>query len=154
MQILPATLADVPQLVQMARHYHQQTRFRSFDFNAAKLAQSLAAIVEHRTGSHCFFVAKRNDNSLVGGLIGCVETHMFSDQVVATLVHYDVDQASRMSGAGYRLLLAFRKWAENRGAVELNVGINSGVHLDKLDRFLRKLGFVITGGNYSMMLGA
>ena len=43
--------------------------------------------------------------------------------------------------------------AENRGAYELAVGINSGTDLGKMDSFLRKLGFELTGGNYSMGLG-
>jgi len=57
-----------------------------------------------------------------------------------------------MSGAGLKLLVAFRKWAENRGVFELSVGINSGVELEKMDRFLKKLGFRQTGGNYALSL--
>ncbi|MDD4855789.1 MAG: hypothetical protein PHU41_08110 [Sulfuricurvum sp.] len=47
---------------------------------------------------------------------------------------------------------AFRKWAENRGAVELSAGVNSGTHIDKTDKFLRRLGFIQTGGNYALAL--
>src|SRR3990167_2586350 len=150
MQIRSAQLDDVPHLVEMGRRYHQFTRFRTFDYNAQKVAKTLAAVVQQKTGTHCFFVAQRDDGSLVGGLIGCIEAHIFSDQPVATLVHYDVDPESRMSGAGYRLLLAFKKWAENRKAVEINAGVNSGVDLQKMDRFLRKLGFDLMGGNYCL----
>ncbi len=57
-----------------------------------------------------------------------------------------------LGGAGMRLLATFRKWAENRGAVELSAGVNSGVALDKIDRFLQRLGFQRTGGNYSLSL--
>ncbi|MHB1238746.1 MAG: ABC transporter transmembrane domain-containing protein, partial [Gallionella sp.] len=90
----------------------------------------------------------------VGLLIGCLERHIFSDeQIVASLIHYDVLAGKRMGGAGLRLLSAFRTWAENRGAFELNAGISSGTDLVKLDRFMRKLGFQQTGGNYSLMLG-
>lgn len=85
-------------------------------------------------------------------MIGCVEQHFFSEQLVASIIHYDVLPEKRMGGAGLRLLTAFRKWAENRGAFELSAGINSGIELDKMDRFLRKLGFQQTGGNYSLRL--
>jgi hypothetical protein len=57
-----------------------------------------------------------------------------------------------MGGAGLRLLTAFRGWAENRRVFELSVGINSGANLDKTDRFLTRLGFKHTGGNYVMAL--
>ena len=63
------------------------------------------------------------------------------------MIHYDVLAEKRMGGAGLRLLTAFRKWAENRGAHELSTGVN-------MDRFLRKLGFRLTGGNYSFTLNA
>jgi N-acetylglutamate synthase-like GNAT family acetyltransferase len=104
-------------------------------------------------GSHCFFVAEDSAGTPVGGIIGCVEPHFFSNRLVASVIHYDVLPEKRMGGAGLRLLMAFKKWAENRGAVELNAGVNSGTDLEKLDSFLRRLGFKLTGGNYSLMLG-
>lgn len=85
--------------------------------------------------------------------IGCVERHFFSGRFVASVIHYSVLPEKRMGGAGLRLLMAFRKWAENRGAFEINAGVNSGTDLDKLDGFLRRLGFKLTGGNYSLALG-
>ncbi|WP_295051469.1 hypothetical protein [Sulfuricurvum sp.] len=42
--------------------------------------------------------------------------------------------------------------AENRGAEELSAGVKSGTHIDKTDKFLRRLGFVQTGGNYALAL--
>lgn len=152
MKIRNARLDDVPILVQLGANYHSQTRFRNFDYKPQKVAQTLAAVIQHKAGSHCFFVAQKDDGELVGGLIGCMEAHIFSDRPVATLVHYDVNRESRMSGAGYRLLLAFKKWAANRQAAELNVGINSGVDLARMDGFLKKLGFELTGGNYSILM--
>lgn len=60
----------------------------------------------------------------------------------------------RSTGAGLRLMVAFRQWAENRGAFELNAGVSSGVELQRMDKFFRRLGFRFTGGNYSLMLKA
>ena len=57
-----------------------------------------------------------------------------------------------MSRSGLRLLSAFLKWMGNRGVLELSVGINSGVELEKMDRFLQRLGFRQTGGNYALSL--
>lgn len=133
------------------------TRFAAYDYNPERVALQLRAAIEtgqNRNGTHCFFVAEDSHGQPVGGLIGCVERHFFSEQLVASVVHYDVLPEKRMSGAGLRLLMAFRKWAENRGAVELNAGVNSGTDLEKMDRFLRKLGFQQTGGNYSLALTA
>lgn len=156
MTIRFATPSDVPACVEVGRRMHALTRFSSYDFNAERVAQSLRAVIE--TGqninkTHCFLVAEDESKDIIGALIGCVERHFFSDLLVASVIHYDVLPERRMSGAGLRLLIAFRKWSENRGVFELSVGINSGVELAKMDRFLKRLGFQPTGGNYSLHLG-
>jgi N-acetylglutamate synthase-like GNAT family acetyltransferase len=155
MKIRFATPADVPALAELGRKFHALTRFAAYDYNQDRVAQQLYATIEtgqKRNNTHCFFVAEDSQGQPVGALIGCVEQHFFSEQLVASIIHYDVLPERRMTGAGLRLLTAFRKWAENRGAVELNAGVNSGVHLERTDRFLRKLGFRQTGGNYSLPL--
>ncbi len=157
MKIRFATLEDVPTFVELCRRFQAMTRFAAYDFNAARFAQQIRAVIEtgqNRNGTHCFFVAEDSQGQAVGGLIGCIEQHFFSEMLVASIIHFDVLPEKRMGGAGLRLLTAFKKWAENRKAVELSVGVNSGVDLDKMDRFLRKLGFRHTGGNYSLGLGS
>lgn len=152
MKIRFATLEDIPAFVEMARIFHELTRFKEYDYNPERVASNLQAIVENSRAAHCFFVAEDSSGKPVGGLIGCVESHFFSEKLVASLIHYDVLPEKRMGGAGLKLLTAFKKWAENRGAFELSVGINSGTDLQQMDSFLRKLGFEMTGGNYSMKL--
>ena len=155
MKIRFATLEDVPAFVEMGKRFHENTRFRIYDYNPSRVADQLRAVIhvgQNEKGTHCFLVAEDSQGQSIGGIIGCVEKHFFSDQLVATVIHYDVLPERRMGGAGFRLLAAFRKWAENRGAVELSAGVNSGVALEKMDRFLQRLGFRQTGGNYSLAL--
>lgn len=156
MKIRFATLDDIPACVEVGRRMHAATRFSIYDYRPERVAQNLRAVVtagQNLNKTHCFFVAEDDAGQIIGGLIGCVERHFFSDLLVASVIHYDVLPEKRMSGAGLKLLIAFRKWAENRGVFELSVGINSGVELEKMDRFLKKLGFRQTGGNYALVLG-
>lgn len=155
MKIRFATLDDVPHFVELSRKFHAMTRFAAYDYNSERFAENLRAVIDvgqNGKGTHCFFVAEDSQGKPIGGLIGCVEKHFFSDQLVASIIHYDVLPERRMGGAGLKLLSAFRKWAENRNVFELSIGVNSGVNMDKMDRFLRRLGFQQTGGNYSMPL--
>lgn len=145
-------MQDVPAFVEAGRIVHSTTRFQVFDYNADKVARSLRSIIENPHGGYCFIVADDGGGHPVGWLIGCIEQHLFSDQLVASVINYGVLPGRRMSGAGLKLLAAFRKWAENRGAVELCAGVNSGTEIGKMDRFLKKLGFRLTGGNYAMSL--
>ena len=155
MKIRFAALDDIPACIEIGRRMHALTRFSAYDFNAGRVAQNLHAVIEtgqnlHKT--HCFFVAEDAAGQLIGALIGGMERHFFSDLLVASIIHYDVLPERRMSGAGLKLLAAFRKWAENRGVFALSVGINSGVELEKMDRFLQRLGFRPTGSNYALAL--
>lgn len=152
MKIRFATREDIPALVEVGRRIHAETRFNQFDFRPDRVAETLAAVIGDARGVHCFLVAEDSDCQAVGGLIGSVERHLFSDQFVATLVDFVVLPEKRMSGAGIRLMAAFRQWAENRGAAELNAGVSSGVALERMDKFFRRLGFRFIGGNYSMAL--
>lgn len=153
MKIRFATLEDIPALVELGRRFHGLTRFRAYHFNAPRLTEQLTVLVRSQQGSHCFFVAEDSAGLPVGALIGCIERHMFSDQPIASIVQFVALPERRLGGAGLRLLTAFRRWAENRGAFELCAGVNSGVELAKMDRMLKRLGFRQTGGNYALSLG-
>ncbi len=155
MKIRFATLEDVPAVVEAGREFHAMTRFAAYEYNVERLSENLRGVIsagQNKNGTHCFFVAEDDQGKFCGGLIGCAERHFFSHQLVASVIHYDVLPDKRMSGAGLKLLTAFRKWAENRGAFELSVGVNSGIDMDKMDRFFKRLGFEQTGGNYSMVI--
>jgi N-acetylglutamate synthase-like GNAT family acetyltransferase len=153
MKIRFGTSDDIPAFVELARTFQSRTRFKDYVFNPERVAANLRAAIESPRGTHCFIVAENSAGKPVGCLVGCVERHFFSDQVVASVIQYNLLPENRMGGAGLKLLTAFKKWAENRGAYELAVGINSGTDLAQMDSFLRKLGFQMTGGNYSMVLG-
>lgn len=152
MKIRFARPSDVPAFVQAGSRVHGATRFQSFNYDMERVAQSLRAIIANPAGPHCFIVAVDEGETPIGWLIGCVERHFFSGQLVASVINYGVLPERRMGGAGLRLLTAFRRWAQNREAVELCAGVNSGTDLERVDRFLRRLGFKFTGGNYSLML--
>lgn len=147
-----ANLKDIPSFVEAGRLVHDATRYHIYDYDTRKVANTLQGIVENPQGGYCFIIAEDGSGQPVGWVIGCVERHFFSDQVVASVINYGVMPDRRMSGAGLKLLTAFRKWAENRGAFELCAGVNSGVDIEKMDRFLKKLGFRLTGGNYAILL--
>lgn len=95
-----------------------------------------------------FFVATGNEGKVVGGLLGVLEQHIFSDQLTASVMHFDVLPEARMGGHGVRLLKAFETWCANRKVVEIVFGINSGEHLEVLGRFAQRMGYAKIGENY------
>ncbi len=155
MNIRFATLADLPACVELGYRIHRSTRLSRFPYERELVEKNLRSLIitgqQHRR-SHCLLLVEDIEGTVVGGLIGCIESHLFSHRPVANLIAYGVHPRHRMSGAAVRLLKVFVDWAKRRGVDEVNVGVNSGVDIERTDRFLKKMGFARTGGNYAMGL--
>jgi GNAT superfamily N-acetyltransferase len=148
MAIRNAELKDIPALVEGGSRIHALTRFKSYPFSAQKTADSLAAIIRHDKGRYAFFVAENADKKIVGALIGVMEQQLFSDALVASVMHVDVLPEARMGGYAVRLIRAFDKWATNRQAFEINLATGSGMNIDKVSKFIEKLGFIAVGKTF------
>ena len=115
----------------------------------------MQARVARNPGHYAFFLAEL-DGKPVGMLSGCVANYAFYDSVAAQTVAFYVrpDYLGSLVGGriATKLLHAFRSWATTRGAVALIVNGTGGVRMARTDRFLRRLGFEQTGGNYELVL--
>jgi N-acetylglutamate synthase-like GNAT family acetyltransferase len=155
MNIRFATITDILNCIELGRYLHQKTRFSVYQFQKELVEKNLLGLIEigqNKQKTHCFLLAENTNNVLVGALIACIDKHIFSNQPVANVISFGVLPQARMTGAAIRLLKAFHAWSEKRGVFELNVGINSGVHIEKSDRLMKKLGFTGTGGNYALSI--
>jgi GNAT superfamily N-acetyltransferase len=154
MSIRFATPQDIPALVE-GRRMHQLTRFKKFDYQGDKVAASFAQVIANSNTQgqqkYVFLVADDSQGAIVGALLAVLEKHIFSDQLTASIMHYDVLPEKRMGGYGVRLMKAFEQWRKNRKVVEIGFGINSVSHTDELARlasFACKLGYGKVGENY------
>jgi GNAT superfamily N-acetyltransferase len=148
MSIRFAKLEDIPALVEGGRRMHALTRFRQFDYNEAKVTRAFADLIERGAQKYAFLVAEDSSANVVGALIGVLEQHIFSDQLTASVMHFDVLPEARMGGYGVRLLKAFEQWAANRKVAEITFGINSGEELAKLSKFAQRMGYHKIGENF------
>ena len=148
MPIRFARLEDVPDLVEGGRRMHALTRFRKFDFNAKKIERSFVDLITKGQNKYVFFVAESSAGKLVGALIGVLEQHIFSDQLTASVMHFDVLPEARAGGYGLRLLRSFEQWCVNRQVLEITFGINSGDAADVIARFAQRMGFEKVGDNF------
>jgi GNAT superfamily N-acetyltransferase len=139
---------DIPALVELGSRMHSMTRFRSQPYNAQKVAQAFADLMNKGLTKYVFLVAQDGQGKVVGGLIGLVEQQIFSDAWTASVMHYDVLPEARMGGYAVRLLKAFEQWAKNRKVIEISVGVNSGADTDTVGRFIAKMGYEKVGENF------
>lgn len=155
MTIRFAKISDIPACIELGRQLHQMTRFSSYAFEPVRIASNLHSLIEigqNQKRSHCLLLADNSGAQLTGCLLACIERHLFSNQPVASIITFGVLPQNRMGGTALKLLDAFKKWAQNRGAFEINAGVNSGLQIDKTDRLMKRLGFEVTGGNYALRL--
>lgn len=155
MKIRFATTDDIPACIVLGQRLQQLTRFARLAYEPERVEHQLRQLIEigqQRRRSHCLLLAEADDGELTGALVGCIESHLFCSQPVASLIVYAVLPERRMSGAALRLMRAFIAWSRQRGAVEVNAGINSSLNAERSERFLQKLGFARTGGNYALVL--
>lgn len=151
MTIRFATPSDVPALVKLGKHMHAITRFRKFDYDEARVAQTLMSALVQGKDRYVCFVADDSQGEVVGGLLAVLEKHIFSQQLTASIMHYDVLPEKRMGGYGVRLLKAFEQWCKNRGIAEINFGINSiegPCEIKRLGIFATRMGYSKVGENY------
>ena len=147
MPIRFATPDDIPALVELGRRMHAITRFRCYSYDEARVAAALRKILGERSRYACF-VAEGAGGAIAGALIAVLERHIFSEALVASVMHFDVLPEKRMGGYAVKLLVALERWAANRNAAEIALGVNSALNGDAITTFAQRIGFSHVGGNY------
>lgn len=125
----------------------QGTRYQTMRYAPEKIRRQLDAYFQDERRKYIWLVGLR-DGKLQGLLFGSVEEYWFTTSLGANMIAWYVDEPARGSPMAVKLLLAFKRWAENRGGNELTLSITSGVRMDKTGRFLRRMGFEACGENY------
>ncbi len=152
MAIRFARLEDIPPLVELGHTHLAEGRFKALGYDPDKLATNLKGLIEDQSGARCFFVADDDEQKPFAALLGHIDSYFFSDTPIAQLIFFWVHPDHRGGRAAIKLMTAFKKWAENRKAQEIAVSVTSAIRIDKADTFFKKLGFQLTGGNYSYMV--
>jgi N-acetylglutamate synthase-like GNAT family acetyltransferase len=154
MKLRLAQMADVDHLLALGRQAHAESRFARMPFAQEKLRSNLQGLLtlQKERQTHCFFLMENSQGDVIGGLIGALEEFFFTDARSANSILLWVDPAWRGTPAAVRLIGAFHDWARQRQAQELCILVSSGITIKRTDRFLRRLGFEQTGGNYRLPL--
>lgn len=139
--IREATQDDIAAIVRMAGEFATVAKF-SMGFDAddtASFVQSLIYDVD-RT----IIVAVDKDSKIVGMIAGALSPWMLNfSSTMATELAWWVDEKSRGTTVGPRLLKEFIKWAKNYGAITISISHMKGVGSeDKMVGMYKRLGFI------------
>ena len=151
MSIRFATAQDIPALVSLGQRVHALSRFRNMPYDAQRVAAALQSSLAEPTGRYVCFVATDAQGQVAGGLLATLERHIFSPQITASIMHFDVLPEKRSAGYALRLIKAFEQWCNNRKIHEISFGINSvedEIEIQRLARFAKRLGYRKAGESY------
>jgi len=151
MKIRLAGTADLEPVFALCRHFHEESRFARYPLNPEKVRGAIVEAVSTPKAS-CVLLAEHDRQGVVGMLAGFVATPRFTDVLVAQDHGFYVLPAHRGSSAALKLLIGFRRWAENRQAVELCINQNVDIDQQRFNRFMRHLGFGCCGANFVLPL--
>lgn len=136
--IREATVEDIPRLLELGEQMHDESRFARLQFAPEKV-EALLRVMLYDREQYCAFVAQHSDR-VIGGLLGlCVERY-FSHARVAQDLAIFIEPGKRGGVAAIGLIRAFRKWARERDAIDLEIAVNTGVQPLRTGRLLQACG--------------
>lgn len=144
---------DIETMVQMIRQAIGESLFSDFDFAEDRVRHRVAHRVKQQDSLSCELIAER-DRTPIGILTGMLSPYAFVDALGASVSLLYVAPTGRGSLAALKLLKGFRRWAAHHDAKSLSIHVTTNYNKDRTHRFLKHLGFQITGGNYFLLLQA
>jgi GNAT superfamily N-acetyltransferase len=153
MKVRFATIDDANAVLAVIRQFYEESRFHVYPFNADKVRQTIEQTIANPNAT-CILLAQTDAGGIAGFLAALVTAPRFTDVLVAQDHGFYVLPEHRGSSAALKLLIAFRRWAENRKAVEMSINQNVDIDQKRFDRFMRHLGFSCCGSNFVMPLAS
>lgn len=139
MLIREMSQGDVEYSVRLAKDMHHESWFSHYDFDINKARQLWDRKVA-QPDNYCLFVAEE-DGAVIGVFAGIAFEHFFgNDKVASDLILY-VDPDRRGGTAAPRLIKAYEQWARDVGCKDIQIGVSTGVQVERTARLFEKLGF-------------
>ncbi|WP_346287573.1 GNAT family N-acetyltransferase [Zoogloea sp.] len=151
MKIRLATLDDLETVYAICLRFHEESRFSRYPINPDKLRLTVTESIQAAKAS-CILLAETSGGGIAGMLAGFVTSPRFTDIRIAQDHGFYVLPEHRGSSAAMKLMIAFRRWAENRQAVELCINQNVDIDQARFNRFMHHLNFKCCGANFVLPL--
>jgi GNAT superfamily N-acetyltransferase len=146
--IRPATPDDMPALMALGEQMHAESpQWSRMRFNGERLAATLYSLLESERGF--LWVAER-DGRVIGGMAAMCAPHWACDAMVSSDLALFVAPEARGTLAPVRLVRRYVQWANGMGVAHPNVGITTGVHVERTAAVLeaagmRRCGLILEG---------
>ena len=121
------SLDDFKQINDLGRWFQENSNFRNCGWSDGKAYGFVKAGTS--PSSDTFMLVAEEDGELVGFFLGNVVEYVFSDENIAQelVLVFKPDMREGIAGAINKMITGFCLWAESKDAVEVAVGITSGI---------------------------
>ena len=139
---------DIATMIGLGHLLHAESGFRGLPLDDKRMRE-----IGHRglkDGNPGLFIAERGGEGgdMVGMAIVVLGEYYFSPVRSSTVQLLYVRPDARGGLSAIKLLRAIRRWSEQNQAQDIHVNVTTGIDTARTDRFLRRMGFKQTGGNY------
>lgn len=147
MTIRPATIDDLPYIINLAADMHAESRYRNLTFRADRLGHLAAMMIGDDDG---LVLVAEHQGDIVGGMIAQVmRNHWFAGEPVAYEYGVFIQPEHRGRMMGVTMVKRFVAWAEEKGAAMIDLAITTGITAPRTGAIYEKLGFAKVGAIYS-----
>ena len=141
---------DIERVLELGRQMHLEGAYAFLPFDRDKVTNLLNEYMDHPQTR--FLMVAERDDIVVGMLAGFLSDYFFCEEKIACDTILYVERKYRGGSAAGRLIKAFSRWAKERDARELCLGISTAVDTERIGQFYRLLGFEQMGGVYKQRL--
>ena len=145
-----AALENIRDVVDLSRQMHEESAYRAMPFDMEWLAQTVyEKVLQPDTG---YGRIAYRDGVPIGMMLGALATHNFGPALFAYDFAWYVVPEVRGSSTAIKLLRSFEKWAKDRGALEIHLGVTTNVAPERTGKMFKRLGYTHVGCNYTQLL--
>lgn len=118
---------------------HQESTSKDLEFSEEVLANLIQ-------NPNTFCVLAKNNETVVGGMLGFITEHYFSKDKKAVESGLYVKPEHRHGMTGTRLIRKFESWAKENGAKHIWIGYSTGIgDIDRMKDYYKTLGYNYEG---------
>lgn len=141
--IRDATEDDVPTLVELGRLMHAESPvFSRLTFDPERFSVTVRNTIQSPAG---FAKVVETEGQVVGGMLAFVIPHFCSSDLVACDVGLFMHPDFRGGTGAARLLTLYRAWADEHGAKIIQLGIMTGVQVQRTQAMCERMGWALSG---------
>jgi len=143
-------LENIRDALFLGEKMHKESAYSDMPFDLEMAAQNIYQMLIQ--SEHGFGLIAYKDTNPVGMIGGALATHYFGPALYAYDFAWYVTPKQRGSSIAIRMLKKFEKWAKDRGALEMHLGVTTGVSPEKTAKMFERMGYKFVGSNYTLKL--